>query len=232
MRVSTIDYTATFHTLYPLLAGYFQKADRQTLLKSLVAALGDDAERVFVSWLPYLEETERRRLIAGIVSQNSPRLTALINDKLQSIEIGKNIKAGAIRVSTEGDDFVIYLDGISLDIRGLVDAITEKKKLNPMVVLGIKALNKFNPATVEEKGVSFISIPVIKDEITKTLQDAVTGKGIAVTVEDIDITYAPGEFTLPAAGTGKILDEESEQIIVGALAKYLVENAKKCEGVL
>lgn len=120
IHVSTIDYSATFHTLYPLLAGHFTKADEKNLLKSLIIALGDDAEKVFVSWLPYLEETERRKLIAGIVSQNSPRLTALLNEKLQSFEIGKSINNAILmgnKKMPEDDGLdLVHMSGIRITL--------------------------------------------------------------------------------------------------------------------
>lgn len=227
MKVASIDYPATFHTLYPLLSAHFMKADGQSLLKSLIVSLGDNAEKVFLSWLPYLEETDRRKLIAGIVSQNSPRLTALMNEKLQSFEIGKSIQAEAVQAYLAEEDLFIGLDGVKLDLQKLVDPIAKKRDLNPIVALGVKALVKLDATFAEEKGVSFISTPEIKCEILKALQNVLTGKGIAVTVEDIDITYIPGEFTPPTAGTGKILDNESEKIIVNALARYLLDNTDR-----
>lgn len=232
LHVSSINYAATFHTLYPLLAGHFTKADGQNLLKSLIVALGDDAEKVFVSWLPYLEETERRQLIAGIVSQNSPRLTALLNEKLQSNDIGKCIRAGSIKAYLAESDFILELDDINAKIPALVDEVSKRKSLPPYIVTGIKGLSLFAPRYVEKKGVEYINAPEIRSEILKTLQDTLNAKGIAVSVEEIVIRQLPGgQMPLEAGeGSGKLLDEASEKIIVDALVRYLIDNAGRNGG--
>lgn len=228
LKVSSIDYPATFHTLYPLLSGHFTKAEGQNLLKSLIAALGGNAEKVFVSWLPYLEETERRKLIAGILNRNSPRLTPLLNEKLQSSEVGKYIRLGTVGAALAGDDFTLELDGIEIDLLDLLDTVSRKVKLNPLMVLGIKGLFKMDPTLVEKKGAELLSsVPDVKGEILKALQNALTERGIAVSVEDLDVSYSP-RANAPLAdspGRGKLLDAESEKIIVDALARYLIENA-------
>lgn len=227
LRVSSIDYPTTLHTLYPLIAAHYTKPDGQNLLKSLILALGNDAEKVFASWLPYLEEQDRRRLIAGIVSQNSSRLTALLNEKLQSNDIGKCIRAGSIKAYLAESDFILELDGINAKIPALVDEISKRKSLPPYIVTGIKGLSLFAPRYVEKKGVEYINAPEIQSEILKTLQDTLNEKGIAVSVGEIAIRQSPGGQMPLEAGeeSGKLLDEASEKIIVDALVRYLIDNA-------
>ena len=227
LKVSEIDYPATFHTFYPLLSAHFTKPGKKDLLRSLLAALGDDAERVFLSWLPYLEETERRKLMAGVVNQNGPRMTPHLNEKLQSHEIGRCIRLSAMRAYLSGSDFVLELVGIQLEIPALAEAVGRKKKLSPLIVLGLKGLSRLGPDVIEKKGAELMAIPEIRGEIRRALQDTLSGKGIVVTVEDIEVVHEPTQSMLPPVNVepGRVLNEESETILVNALARYLRDKA-------
>lgn len=150
-----------------------------------------------------------------------------MNEKLQSNDIGKCIRAGFIKAYLAESDFILELDGINAKIPALVDEISKRKSLPPYIVIGIKGLSLFAPRYVEKKGVEYVNVPEIRSEILKTLQDTLTAKGIAVSVGEIAIRQSPGgQIPLEAGeGSGKLLDEASEKIIVDALVRYLIDNA-------
>lgn len=103
-NVISIDYPATFHTLYPFISEHFKESDKHNFLKSFIIELGDNAEKVFASLLEYLDETQRKELIMGLVNRNSTRLIKLLNDKLKENEIGKCIEADSLGMCMAEDD--------------------------------------------------------------------------------------------------------------------------------
>ena len=227
LHVSAIDYKTTFHTFYPLLLEHITKPERQGFLKSLVLALGNDGEKVFASWLPYLEEEDRRKLIAGLFNQNQARLIPLLNGKLQSSRLGKQITIHTGSVHATGDDFVIEML-VNINIPALISEIGNQISLSPLVLVAVKALSRMAmDDVIEARGVQYINRSEVKSEIVRTLKDSLLDRGIAVDVADIDIIHVPGkkeELAGECVPSG-ILDRDSEEIIVRALAQYLLDNA-------
>ena len=132
IKITDIDYEETFRNLYPHLLKQIGKKEKMELLYRLLEKMGDDALTFVSGFLEGFSGKEKNRLFALAVNSNAEELTKQNGKKLEENELGKAFELERISVRHRGEELVLFLENIQVDVKGLMknDAVREKMEEN------------------------------------------------------------------------------------------------------
>lgn len=221
--ITDIDYSATFHTLFPYILEKCARVGSPNLLLRLFLELNGDAEPVLNRLVSLLDEGERQMILCRCMDAYRGTLIARLNEGLQKNPLGKCFSIGSVALSRRGGALRLSADDVSVDYPALLDSEPARGVLSgaaPLLKAGASIFQK----QFERLGIEALRQEPMKQKVLEVLQSTLSDKGIFLTLSDVTIvqTSAPAGALLAETPAGReLLDGESEAVLVRALAGYL-----------